>query len=621
MKNIYLSILFIAMFSLSFAQIPSGYYDNAAGKTGDELRTALYQIIKGHTTYPYTSTATDVWDILKVTDRDPNNSNNVICLYSGKSVNAAQEYNNGAGWTREHVWAKSRGNFGTTRGAGTDVHHLRPDDVSVNSTRSNRWFAECDVPVYDDGIFTGSYKSDTEWLWEPRAEVKGDVARMIFYMATRYRGENGEPALEVIDYIPADNNTTLPIHALLSDLLAWHAADPVDNWEINRNNIIYNQYQHNRNPYIDHPEYVAYIWGGSTPPPAGFTSPVTLTLVLDNYPAETSWNVKNSSGTILSSGSGYTVKGATITKNITLPTGNYTFTINDSYGDGICCTQGNGSYTLKDASGNQIATGGDFTTSDQVTFTISTSGGGGEPTMPEGYCASKGNNVSDEWIDLVSLGSINKTSSANGGYADFTSLSTGLNSGTGYAISFSTGFSGSSYTEYWRVWIDYNRDGDFADSGEQVASTSSSSSGILTANFTVPSGVSNGPTRMRVSMKYGSAPTSCETFTYGEVEDYAVILTGGKSGGEFTNDDELITLPQVEREIHVFPNPCESLLNIQLSEGMQADIVIININGQEMKSARVDQFDRIDISMLPAGLYVIKINDGKSISTERFIKE
>jgi endonuclease I len=621
MKNIYLSILLIATVSCSFAQIPSGYYNNAVGKTGDELKTALYQIIKGHTTYPYTSTATDVWDILKVTDRDPNNSSNVILLYTGRSVNAAQEYNNGAGWTREHVWAKSHGDFGTTRGAGTDVHHLRPVDVSMNTVRNNRWFAECDVPVYDDGVFTGCYKSETEWLWEPRVEVKGDVARMIFYMATRYEGENGEPNLEVIDYIPEDNNTAEPIHALLSDLLAWHSADPVDNWEINRNNIIYNQYQHNRNPFIDHPEYVTYIWGGSTPPPAGFSSPVTLTLVLDNYPAETSWNVKNASGTILSSGSGYTVKGATITKSITLATGDYTFTINDSYGDGICCTQGNGSYTLKDASGTQIATGGNFTTSEQVIFTISTSGGGEVPAMPEGYCASKGNNVSDEWIDLVSLGSINNVTTANGGYADFTSKSTGLSSGTSYTISFSTGFSGSSYTEYWRVWIDYNRDGDFGDSGEQVASTSSSSSGTLSASFTVPAGVSDGPTRMRVSMKYGSAPTSCETFSYGEVEDYAVVLSSGKSAGILPDDNEIITLPQIENEIRIYPNPSDRVLNLQLPDGMTADVVIVNINGQEIKSFRVDQFARIDISELPAGIYLIKINDGKSISTERFIKE
>jgi endonuclease I len=620
MKNIYLTIMIIAAALYSSAQIPSGYYDNASDKTGEVLKTALYNIIKGHTEYPYTSSGTDVWDILKVTDRDPNNSNNVILLYSGRSVNAAQEYNDGSGWTREHVWAKSRGDFGTATGPGTDVHNLRPLDVNVNSTRNNRWFAECDVPVYDDGIFTGSYKSDTEWLWEPRVEVKGDVARMIFYMATRYEGENGEPDLEVIDYIPSDNNTTEPIHALLSDLLAWHQADPPDDWERNRNNIIYSNYQHNRNPFIDHPEYVNLIWGGGTIA-EGFTSPVTLTLVLDNYPSETSWNiVDDATGNYATSGSGYTTKNATITKTKSLDNGNYTFNITDAYGDGICCSYGNGSYTLTDATGTKIGSGGDFGSSDQVSFTI---GSGGDPvpdtSMPEGYCSTKGNTVSDEWIDFVNLGNINNSTSANGGYADFTSQSTNLSSGSTYTISFSTGFSGTGYTEYWKIWIDYNRDGDFNDSGEEIASKYSSGSGTLTSSFTVPAGVSDGTTRMRISMKYGSYPTSCETFTYGEVEDYAVVLSGSKS--LVVTDEEIITLPRTETMIKIYPNPATNILNVQLFDGMRAKADIININGQTVKSLFIEQFGRTDISDLGSGLYLIRINDGKSIVLERFVKK
>lgn len=246
-----------------FAQIPQGYYDTAIGFTGDSLKTKLYHIIKDHIEFPYTSSSTDVWDILKETDRDTVNPNNVILLYSGWSVDANQEYNNGLGWSREHVWAKSRGDFGTSIGPGTDVHALRPCDVSVNSARNNRWFAECSTEYIDPDGVTGSYTSSTAWVWKPRDEVKGDVARMIFYMATRYEGENGEPDLQIIDYIPSDNNSTLPYHALLYDLLQWHLDDPVSNWERNRNDIIYYNYQNNRNPYIDHPEYVMQIWTSS----------------------------------------------------------------------------------------------------------------------------------------------------------------------------------------------------------------------------------------------------------------------------------------------------------------------------------------------------------------------
>ena len=110
------------------------------------------------------------------------------------------------GWTREHVWAKSRGDLGTSRGAGTDIHHLKPCDVSVNSARNNRWFAECTEEYLDGGVTpTGSYTSTDDWVWKPRDEVKGDIARMIFYMATRYEGENAEVDLEIIDSIPSDN--------------------------------------------------------------------------------------------------------------------------------------------------------------------------------------------------------------------------------------------------------------------------------------------------------------------------------------------------------------------------------------------------------------------------------
>jgi endonuclease I len=228
MPKIYLIILSIFLSASLSAQPPSGYYSSAEGVSGDALKTALYQIIKGHTEYPYTSSSPDVWDILKDSDKDPDNPDNVLLFYTGWSVNAAQEYNNGSGWNREHVWAKSRGDFGTSLGAGTDTHHLRPCDISVNSARNNRWFDHADQPYLDNGVETGCYTSSTSWVWQPRDQVKGDVARMIFYMATRYEGENGEPDLVVIDSIPADNYTNDPVHAKLSSLLEWHQDDPVD---------------------------------------------------------------------------------------------------------------------------------------------------------------------------------------------------------------------------------------------------------------------------------------------------------------------------------------------------------------------------------------------------------
>jgi endonuclease I len=253
----------LLMSSTLFAQIPSGYYNSANGLTGTALKSALNNIIDGHTEYPYSSSGTDVWDILKVADRDPNNANNVIGIYSGFSMNAAAEYNSGAGWNREHVWAKSRGNFGTSKGAGTDLHHLRAADISTNSARNNRNFDEATTQYVDgSGNYSGttdSYTSSTDWVWEPRDEVKGDIARMILYMTIRYEGKNGEVDLELTDNLLTNTDKT-PIHGKASVLIQWHLDDPVSSAEITRNNVVYG-YQNNRNPFIDHPEYVCEIFG------------------------------------------------------------------------------------------------------------------------------------------------------------------------------------------------------------------------------------------------------------------------------------------------------------------------------------------------------------------------
>lgn len=257
MRHLLLFVLMIP--AVVCAQAPATYYQDAMTKTGDELKAALNTIIKGHTRYSYTSSSTDVWNILQESDRDPANSANVILLYSGLSVNAAQEYNNANGWTREHVWAKSRGDFGTALGAGTDCHHLRPENDNINSTRSNLYFDEGGSEVYYDNVFTGCYKNSSRKTFEPRDAVKGDVARMIFYMAVRYEGDGVEPDLELTESIFEDSDKR-PLMGVKSTLLKWNTQDPVDDFERNRNEVVY-KYQNNRNPFIDHPEYGNLIWG------------------------------------------------------------------------------------------------------------------------------------------------------------------------------------------------------------------------------------------------------------------------------------------------------------------------------------------------------------------------
>ena len=173
------------------------------------------------------SRTTTVWDALKDTDQDPANATNVILLYTGRSQSKSS---NGGGvddWNREHVWAKSHGDFGTATGPGTDLHHLRPEDVAVNSTRGNKDFDNGGSAVAEaPGCYT-----DADSL-EPRNAVKGDVARMIMYMAIRYEGDDGWPNLEINNSV---SNGTAPYLGKLSVLLQWHAQDPPDAFEKRRN--------------------------------------------------------------------------------------------------------------------------------------------------------------------------------------------------------------------------------------------------------------------------------------------------------------------------------------------------------------------------------------------------
>ncbi|GAA3342238.1 hypothetical protein GCM10020358_36480 [Amorphoplanes nipponensis] len=226
------------------------YYAAAAGKTGASLRTALHTIISsGVTKLSYDA----VWNALKATDQDPANSANVILLYSGTSRSKTLNGGDAGDWNREHVWAKSHGDFGTAAGPGTDLHHLRPEDVHVNAERDNKDFDTGGTAVAD----APGNRTDAD-SWEPRAAVRGDVARMIFYMAVRYEGGDSWPDLEVDD---ATGSGTAPRLGRLSALRQWNAQDPPDAFEKRRNELIYSAYQHNRNPFIDHPEWVGAIFG------------------------------------------------------------------------------------------------------------------------------------------------------------------------------------------------------------------------------------------------------------------------------------------------------------------------------------------------------------------------
>jgi endonuclease I len=253
MKKHFYYILFISLLisGLAGAQ-PTGYYNGTENKQGEELKAALNDIISGHTVYSYFYSK----EIFKLSDADPNNPANVIQIYTGKSWPNSDYGTGGDQLNREHVWAKSHGNFGDVQPMDGDVHNLKPSDASVNTDKSN---LDYDMGGTQHPEATGCYYDSDSW--EPRDADKGDVARIIFYMDTRYQGENGELDLTVVDEV---DTYPYPEHGKLSQLLLWNMMDPPDAFERNRNNVIYS-FQHNRNPFIDNPQFAELIWNNAVP--------------------------------------------------------------------------------------------------------------------------------------------------------------------------------------------------------------------------------------------------------------------------------------------------------------------------------------------------------------------
>ena len=251
MKKLPLLLVAFLISVMAFSQ-QTGYYNGTEGKSGDELKAELNSIISGHTPYSYFFSK----EIFKLSDADPENPDNVIQVYTGFSHDNTDYGNSDLELNREHVWAKSHGMFGDVPPMYGDVHNLKPSASTVNQSKSNLDFDNGGV---QHAVATGCYYTDS--TWEARDEVKGDVARIIFYMSTRYEGHDGEMDLEVVD---RNNTYPMPQHGKLSTLLQWNQMDPPDEFERHRNDVIFT-FQKNRNPFIDDPNFAELIWGGGTP--------------------------------------------------------------------------------------------------------------------------------------------------------------------------------------------------------------------------------------------------------------------------------------------------------------------------------------------------------------------
>ena len=281
---------------LDYGQIPvvpeDGYYAGVDSSTPESLRSSLHARISGHETYKYTesgdprdcSWTVDLWDIVMLADQHPDDEAKVLDLY--KNGTYERVFGGIAAYNREHSWPKSRGFDSKSSPAYTDAHHLFACDWDANTARNNSYYGSVDAAAASDTVCTDvnlgrggdtdcnyGIRSDTvdpqNDFWQVWSGRKGDVARAMFYMGVRYEGDaTNEPDLELTSDESRQETICKDCYlsgataymGLLDVLLEWHAGDPVDDQERRRNTIVY-LFQGNRNPFVDHPEWVSSLFG------------------------------------------------------------------------------------------------------------------------------------------------------------------------------------------------------------------------------------------------------------------------------------------------------------------------------------------------------------------------
>lgn len=243
------------------------------------------------------------------------------------------------------------------------------------------------------------------------------------------------------------------------------------------------------------------------------------------------------------------------------------------------------------------------------------------------HCAAKGNTSYYLHIDYAKLQTLSRTSGIDNGYYNGANLTAQVKPGNSYWFYYSGGFSASTYPAYWRLFIDYNQDGDFYDAGEIAWSSYTTGAGNYARYFTVPSTAPLGRTRMRLAMKYGSYPSACGNFSHGEVEDYGLNVSSTAPEAEGQEDGQVFDDVFVkEGELTVFPNPVEDVLNYSFSllqDWKEMDVTVTSVNGQVLLSDQVQgkegpNRNTLNVGSLAAGTYFLKVETDAGIETEKF---
>ncbi|KRD12665.1 endonuclease I [Flavobacterium sp. Root901] len=613
MKKNYFLLLLLCV-TMGFAQIPSGYYNTATG-TGYTLKTQLYNIIKGHTDNGYAG----LYTTYQTSDVDNfyENDGTVLDMYS-ENPSGTDPYNYSTGSTqrcgnysaegdcynREHIIPQSV--FNEQSPMVADAHFITPTDGKVNGIRSNYPHGTVASATYTSQngskLGSSSVSGYSGTVFEPINAFKGDIARMYFYFATRYENTVSGYSYAMFNGTSSQVFTT----AFLNMLLAWNAQDPVSAREIARNNAVYAR-QGNRNPYIDHPEYVNQIWGGTsgsgdTTAPSAPTSLASTSKTASSITL--SWNASTDNVGV----TGYDVYANSVLKTTV---SGVTATIT-----GLTASTAYSIYVkAKDAAGNASAS------SNTISVTTNSSGTGTATDLIfSEYIEGSGNNkaleIANNTGNSVSLSAytIKKQTNGAGSWSTGLPLSGTLTTGSKFVIvnssisstCFSTSAANISTTATELTFNGNDAVGLFKN-GVLIDIIGTFNGG--TANFAID-----------VTLRRKSTVTSpSTTFNLSSQWDSYTTDTCNNLASKISRpiQEKVVELSD---EIVVFPNPSNGIFNIVLDNSNSLySIEIFSFSGQKVFEKQNTTDSVVSVSHLSSGIYFVKIEKDSKTTFKKIV--
>jgi endonuclease I len=611
MKKIY-SLLFLLSFTIGIGQIPNGYYSSATG-TGYTLKTQLYNIIKGHTDNGYAG----LYTTYQSSDIDNfyENDGTILDMYSEKP-SATDPYNYSSGSTqrcgtysvegdcynREHIIPQSV--FNSAAPMVSDAHFITPTDGKVNGQRSN--YPHGTVATASWTSLNGSKLGSSSvagysgTVFEPINDFKGDIARMYFYFATRYENTVGTYSYAMFDGSSNKVFTT----AFLNTLLAWNAQDPVNAREIARNNAIYAK-QNNRNPYIDHPEYVQAIWGSTSSDTQAPTAPTNLAVTTKTAASVSlSWTASTDN---------IGVTGYDVYMNSVLKT---TVTTLTSTISGLTASTAYSFYIkAKDAAGNTSAS------SNTVSATTNSSGGTATELLFSEYIEGSSNNKALEIANMtgaavnLSTYTIKKQTNGAGAWSTGLTLSGTLNSGSKFIV-VNSSISSTCYS---------TSSANISTTATELTFNGNDAVGLFKNGVLIDIiGTFNGGTAnfaADVTLRRKSTITSPST-TFNLAAQWDSFTTDS-----CTNLGSKISTKAVKEEIvsepdgiSLYPNPSNGNFTIYYNNSNKTyAIEIFSMIGQTVFLKENINQSSVPITNLPKGIYLVKITDDSNSINRKII--